>query len=402
MKILQVTNFFKPAWESGGVTRVCYELAKNLSLTKNDVTVYTTDGFHSRLNVKTNVPVDVDGIRVYYFYNLLIPLVKKMNLTTPYYMPFILRKQIKEYDIIHIHEHRTLMAAFVHHYAKKYQIPYVLEPQGTILRMGRMQYLKKIFDSLVGYDIIKDSSKVIAGTELESHEEESMGVSPDRIALILPGYDIDSYQKLPKINTFRNKYDITEKNIILFLGRINEIKGLDYLVKSFYELLKLDNDSILVLVGQNDGFKPNIEKLVADLKIADKVLFTGLLTGTDKLAAYVDADIFVQPSKYERFCGSPFEAILCNTPIIVTKNTGCGNFVEQMNFGYTVDYDDVDSLQKIMMTVLLDSSEAAKKTKNAKSYITKNLGWKERSKKYIELYNDVVNGEDNGMENTLV
>ena len=52
MKILQVTNFFKPSWEAGGIARVAYEISKELVNRGHEVTVYTTDGFKYRLNFK--------------------------------------------------------------------------------------------------------------------------------------------------------------------------------------------------------------------------------------------------------------------------------------------------------------------------------------------------------------
>ena len=52
MKILQVTNFFKPSWESGGPARVAYGLSKKLIERGDEMTVYTTDGFKSKLDMK--------------------------------------------------------------------------------------------------------------------------------------------------------------------------------------------------------------------------------------------------------------------------------------------------------------------------------------------------------------
>src|SRR4030042_2636002 len=101
MKILQVTNFFKPSWESGGPARVVYEISRKLIEKGHEVTVYTTDGFKWRLDVEKNKPINVDGIRTYYFRNLSNFLAKKVFLT-PYYLPFVARREIKNFDIIHI------------------------------------------------------------------------------------------------------------------------------------------------------------------------------------------------------------------------------------------------------------------------------------------------------------
>ncbi|WP_054864778.1 glycosyltransferase [Methanosarcina barkeri] len=93
---------------------------KNLVKEGHEVTVFTTDGFKSRLKIIKNKPVDVDGINTYYFRNLSNYLTKR-NIVIPYYLPFIARRKIQDFDVIHIHEHRTLLAVIVHYYSKKVQ-----------------------------------------------------------------------------------------------------------------------------------------------------------------------------------------------------------------------------------------------------------------------------------------
>ena len=172
MKILQTTNFFKPSWESGGSARVAYGLSKKLTENGHEVTVYTTDGFKSRLDVEKNKPIDVDGIRTYYFGNLSRYLAKEMVLPIPYYTPVIARKEIKDYDIIHIHEYRTLLGAIAYHYAKRYRIPYVLQAHGDIPRIQGKQSLKWLFDITWGNRIIKDAEKIIFTSKFELKESQ--------------------------------------------------------------------------------------------------------------------------------------------------------------------------------------------------------------------------------------
>lgn len=374
------------------MARVAYEISKRLVERGHDVTVYTTNRSLYKTNLETNKALYLEGMKVYYFENLRKYFPRKIPPPVPYYLPFIARKEIRDFDIIHIHGHRTLLATIVHHYAKKYNIPYIIDPQGSIMRIINKQKLKRIFDIFFGYRLMRDAYKVIAGTEMEKDEEKSMGVNEEKIVLILPGYDVNSFSNLPDPGQFRNNFGIKEKNIILFLGRIHEIKGVDFLVKSFSELTHSKKDIILVITGPDDGYKSTVEKLIDELNISSKILFTGFLEGDEKLSAYVDATIFVQPSKYERFCGSPFEAILCNTPIIVTKNTGCGNFVNKMGLGYTVEYGDITALRATMDRVLNDPSEAKLKTQKCKEYIVSNLTWEKQIEKYEKLYQSAIEG----------
>lgn len=156
MKILHVTPFFKPSWEAGGPPRSVYETACRQVIGGHEVTVFTTDGFKKRLNVEKNVPLDVDGIKTYYFRNLSMFLAGGLNFPVPYYMPLVVRKKLKEFDIIHIHEHRTFLAAIIHRYAKKYNIPYVIQPRGSAPTMIKSRQ-KDIFDKIVGKSIIYDA-----------------------------------------------------------------------------------------------------------------------------------------------------------------------------------------------------------------------------------------------------
>ena len=98
MKILQVTNFFKPAWETGGVTRVAYDMSKYLHELGHSVTVYTTDGGNKRLKVTKNRVTYIDGIKTYYFKNVSQYLAKSFNFVTPYYLTLILKKEINKFD----------------------------------------------------------------------------------------------------------------------------------------------------------------------------------------------------------------------------------------------------------------------------------------------------------------
>ena len=251
MKILQVTSFFKPSWEAGGPPRAVYEISRELVKRGHDVTVYTTDGYKHRLNVEKNKPVNVDGIRVYYFRNLSNYLTRKWLLPFPYYLPIIAKKEVKDFDIIHIHEYRTFSTIVAYHYAKKYGIPYILQPRGSLPRIKKA-IQKKIFDALFGSSIIKNASKIIATSTIESGLYKSIfpNLETGKIIHLPNGINLDSYTDLPKRGNFRKKYSINEnEKVILFLSRIHERKGADILMKAFSKLR--DEFSIVCICHRN-------------------------------------------------------------------------------------------------------------------------------------------------------
>lgn len=388
MKILQVTNFFKPSFEAGGVTRVAYEISRSLVKNNHEVTVFTTNRSKKNINVKANSPLNIEGMKVYYFDNLRKYFPVKI-IPIPYYLPIIARKEIQNFDIIHIHEHRSLLALIVHHYAKKYNIPYVLQAHGSIPNTIGKQKQKNLYDTIWGNKILKDASQLIAVSNIEVDQYKQIGIPDEKIIVIPNGIDTESFRTLPKNGIFKKKYGISEKHVILFLGRLNEIKGIDFLIESYAKLVSEMDDVSLVIAGPNDGFKNKAELLISQLNLHN-VKFIGYISGVDKYAAYLDADVLVYPSFFEIFGLVPFEAIMCGTPIIVTDGCGCGEIVKEANCGYLVKYGDVDDLAKKIKTILENPELSSSFVEIGKRYICNNLGWNNTILKIEGCYADCI------------
>lgn len=351
MRILQVTNFFKPSFESGGVARVAYDISRSLVKNNHEITVFTTNRSGMDINVKANRPLNIEGMKVYYFDNLRKYFPVKI-VPIPYYLPIIARKEIQNFDIIHIHEHRSLLAIIVHHYAKKYNVPYVLQAHGSVLPFLQKQKFKKIFDVFFGYSILKGASKVIALNETEASQYQKMGVNPYKIEIIPNGIDISDYNNATKKGTFRAKNSISKKSkIILYVGRMHRNKGIDLLVQSYSILLKDIPDSKLVLVGPDDGFRAELEKLCEKLGVRENVLFTGFVDSETKMAALRDSDIFVTPS-FSGFPVSFLEACFFCLPIITTTKGDNLNWIDH-KVGYVVPYNN-EELSDAIFNILSD------------------------------------------------
>ena len=390
MKILQVTNFFKPSWESGGPARVAYEISKKLVERGHEVTVYTTDGFKWRIDVEKNKPADVDGIKTYYFRNLSSYLTRKMNLPIPYYLPIVARRTLRDFDMIHIHEYRTVLAIVVHHYAKKYGIPYILQPRGSIPRTSKSKQ-KKLFDALFGRAIIKDASKIIASSKLES--DQYWDVFPDlegeKIVHIPNGIDLETYQNLPKKGEFRKKYSIAEdEKVILFLGRIHKIKGIDILIEAFSKLKEELQGVKLVIAGPDDGYLDRLKLMVDKLSIEDDVIFPGPLYEKEKSEAYVDADVFVVPSKYESFGNVVLEAMAHNTPVVVTNSCGVSEWLSSAE----IINPTVDSLYVKLSEILKKSKSENLKSKRRMKKDVEKFSWETIVDRIESIYYEIVGG----------
>jgi glycosyltransferase involved in cell wall biosynthesis len=373
MNILQVLHFSTPA--RGGSVVVPCSLSKHLAKREHEVTIFTTDFEFDKEYAKS-----LDGVRVVPFHciaNIGLMLISPE-------MKGQLKKEIRDFDVIHMHSFRSYQNILTHHYAKKYEIPYILQAHGSVLPIFQKQRLKKIFDIFFGYRILRDASKVIALTKTEAEQYKKMGVDEDKIEIVPNGIDLSEYDNLPKRGEFRKKYGIREdEKMILYLGRIHKIKGIDLLVAAFADLIKELDDVRLVIVGPDDGFLSTLKRQIGDFKIGDKILFTGPLYERDKLKAYVDADVYVLPSVYETFPVTVLEACACGTPVIVTDRCGIVDIVDKV--GCVAEYDK-GKLRDAISKVLSDEGLRRSFGEEGGRLVREEFGWGEVVKKVEEVY----------------
>jgi glycosyltransferase involved in cell wall biosynthesis len=119
------------------------------------------------------------------------------------------------------------------------------------------------------------------------------------------------------------------------------------------------SDIKLVIAGPDDGSLSQIQQQIRELQIENDVLYTGPLYGKDKLEAYIDADVFVLPSRYEAFPNTILEAWACGTPVIATKNCCISDVIRDTEESAVIDCDPVQMKEKILD--LLSNEEKRKK-----------------------------------------
>ena len=363
MKILQVNHFLSPL-HGGGSIDVISNLSKHLAKRGHEVTIFTTDFELDKAYIKS-----LDSVRVVPFHcianiglMLISPTMKKQ-----------LKKEINNFDVIHMHNFRSYQNIIAQHYAKKYGIPYVLQAHGSVLPFFQKQILKKLYDRMWGYETLRNASKVIAVTPVEAEQYNKMGIDEDKIEIVPNGIDLLEYNNLPRRGEFRERYSLRDdEKIVLYLGRLHKIKGIDLLIEAFSDLIEKLDDVRLVIVGPDDGYLSTLKKQITDLKIGDKILFTGPLYEMDKLKAYVDADVYVLPSMYEIFGITVLEACACGTPVIVTDRCGIMDFVDKV--GYVVEYDK-DQLRDSIFRVLSDEGVKRRFGEDGKALVKEHFGW---------------------------
>lgn len=378
MKILQVIPYFCPRF--GGDVNVCTNLSLELAKRKHEVTIITTDfGFDSQYADT----IRSGGVQV-------IPVTCIANIGLFLFSPSMkiwLEKNLKDFDIIHLHNYRSYQNIVIHQYARKQKIPYFLQAHGSVLPVFEKQHMKKLYDFIWGSRILRDASKLIAVSTVEKRQYLKMGMPQNKIEIIPNGIDLTEYGTLPERGKFKNKYGIgSDEKIILYFGRLHKRKGLEFLITGFSDLLDKYQDVKLVIAGPDDGFLDTLEKQVKKLKINENVLVTGPLYNNEKLEAFVDAGVLVYPGILEIFGLVPFEAIMCGTPVIVADDCGCGEIIKEAEAGYLVKSGDIAGLSAQISEVLANPHNAQEKVKCGQMYIKENLSYDVVMDRFLQLY----------------
>lgn len=389
IRILQVVPYFYPAWSYGGIPRLVYGLSRELTRKGHKVSVITTDVYDSekRLSIPPH-PVNLSGIEVLYLRNLSNSLAYRHQFFLPLYDMSRLERVFRCFDIVHIHGHRNLLENIAHHYSKRCGIPFVLTPNGTLPRIERKKGVKVLWDLLLGNRVIKDASHFIAVSNSEVAQFIRFGIPEEKITMIYNGIELEEFRELPAKNSFKRRWKIEGRKVVLYLGQLTPRKGVDFLIRAFKEVHI--RDATLVIAGNDMGLGKKLRHLIKELSLEKRVIFTGLLTGIERLSALVDADILIYPSTHEVFGLVPFEGLLCGTPVVVGDDCGCGEIINRAGGGYLVRYGDEGSLIQKIENILKAPDSVKNMIERGKRFIEKNLSWGVIAEKTIGVYRQVL------------
>lgn len=254
-------------------------------------------------------------------------------------------------DVLHNHGMWQMNAVYPGWAATKGNINLVVSPRGAFsswaMRSG--SFLKRAFWPLLQYPALAATTCFHATAGSEYEDIRRMGFRQP-VAIIPNGIDIPDLQ--PKAPG--------DSRILLFLGRIHPVKGLDMLLPAWRVVQDRFPEWRLVIAGNDDGYYgrsgylDELHILVQKLGLK-RIEFIGEQRGVNKLKAYQDADLFVLPSYSENFGVTVAEALAAGTPAIVTKGAPWGGLIKQ-DAGWWVDIG-IDSLAACLENALSRSSD---------------------------------------------
>jgi glycosyltransferase involved in cell wall biosynthesis len=319
MRILQLVAYYPPAWGYGGPPRVMYSLARALVGRGHAVTVYTTDAWDETRRVPERER-DLDGVRVVSFPNLSNSLAWRRKTFWPVGLIPRLRASAHEFDVAHISAVRSLLHARLHRTLRR-RLPYVIDAHGAMPRpAGWRRFPALAWDPLILRPFLRDAAVLLAQTP---HEGDLYRAHlPDgRIEQLPLPLDLHELDRHRPAGTLRTRLGIGPDTLLmLFLGRIERRKGVDFLVRGFAEFARRATvDARLALVGRDAGALAEVLAVIAALGLNGKATFVGPMYDEARLAAYADADVFVlTPPYWEETSLAALEAAASGVPCVMT------------------------------------------------------------------------------------
>lgn len=371
MNILQVVPYFAPAWGYGGPPRIVLDASRELVRRGHRVQVVTTDALDAEKRVERCTDT-IDGVTVTYLPNVSNALAWHQKVFTPKGAGEVLARAAQSADVAHLTDFRTVLHLAAHRALTAARVPYVLQPCGSMPRVGGVKsVLKLAFDLVGGFALVRDAARLLAVSGYEREEFLKLGGRAERVDIVPHAIDAGEFAAPPARGAFRAKLGIgADELVMLFLGRINEHKGIEPLLRAFAR-----TDHVrLVLVGRDDGFLAQMHALITELGLAGRALFAGPVYAADRLQAYVDADLFVMtPSHYEETSVAVLEALACGTPALITHQAPVPGMVEA-GAGLAVECT-VPAIADGMRALLGDRAELARMRERARAHVMGTFSW---------------------------
>lgn len=343
MKIAQVCHRYYP--HIGGVETYVKEVSERLVKKDFQVEVLTTDPSGELLREEI-----INGVRVRRF--------KSWAPSEAYYFSKELKRYLVKnsdnYDVVHAHNYHAFPALYAAQAKGRNKLLFTPHYHGTGHKFFRK--LLHIPYKFLGKKILDKADRIVC---VSNHERnlvmKRFKVNEKKVVIIPPGINLEEFKGLKK----RSK----NYRVILYVGRLEEYKGVDHMIRA---LPKLDDDILLEIVGKGP-YKKNLVQLMNKLGVRSRIKFYQDLPRKDLLQKYADANLVVLLSKFEVYSITIAEALTAGTPCIVANTSALTEWVDNKScFGISYPIN-VDELSKLVNHVIRSNNRAyLRKTRSKK------------------------------------
>ena len=287
----------------------------------------------------------------------------------------------EEFDVIHAHDWLSFPAGIA---AKEVSgKPLVVQLHSTEYdRCGGLNLNQGVYDiEKKGMEL---ADRVIGVSNLtKAIIKEHYGIPDSKVFTVHNRINADEYNQDVEDRIFRIKKD--GKKVVLFAGRITLQKGPDYFLQGAKKVLDYEKNVLFVMAGSGD-MEYKIMRDAADMGISDKFIFTGFLRGKELSHIFKMADIFVMPSVSEPFGIAALESIVHGTPVILSKQSGVSEVVQN---ALKVDFWDTDEMANKILSILKHESLHSVLKENGENEV-KVFTWDTAADECLRIYRGMI------------
>jgi D-inositol-3-phosphate glycosyltransferase len=297
------------------------------------------------------------------------------------------------YDIVFSH---YWLSALVGKYLQaKCQTPYVamyhtLGAVKNVIGIGEHDPELRIVSER---ETVQDCRRIIVATENEKQDlMRYYGALLEKIGVVPCGVNMELFRPVDRMAA-RQKLGISNEKVLLFVGRIDPLKGIDRLLQALTYLPSRDGLR-LVIIGGDENSRPEIEKLKrlsVELKVQDSVKFEGLIKQERLPYYYSAADVCVVPSYYESFGLVALESLSCGTPVVATDVGDMKNIIRPGETGYVAP-DNAPEKLAAAIARLLSRLERDRESVLAVRASVSRFGWANIAETVVGEMRAVVDG----------
>ncbi|HET9909034.1 MAG TPA: glycosyltransferase [Anaerolineales bacterium] len=251
--------------------------------------------------------------------------------------------------------------------------------------------------------VLRRADRVVVATVAELTQLRFLYKANGNMVVIPPGVDVSHFYPIPSDEAKMYVGLKPDDRMVLFVGRIEPLKGVDTLIEAMSCLqLKEKNRPVhLAIIGGDPAASPEemtvemarLQKLCDDLSVDQTVVFLGK-RDQDKLPYYYSAaQLVVMPSHYESFGMVALEAMACGTPVVASEVGGLAYLVRDGETGFTIPDQEPDELCDKISWLLNDRELHETMSARAVEY-AQDYAWEKIAKQIVEVYEGLMEIRD--------
>ena len=244
------------------------------------------------------------------------------------------------------------------------------------------------------------ADRILVSTLAEQTQLRFLYKADDRkLEIIPPGVDVEHFYPIPSDEAKLFVGLKPEDRMILFVGRIDPLKGLDQIIRAMPGLRAASpgRPVHLAIIGGEPDASPDektaemrrLQRLCDELNMDQTVVFLGKRRQDTLQYYYSAAEVVVMPSHYESFGMAALEAMACGTPVIASDIGGLGFLVQDGQTGFTVPDGDPELLLE-KLSLLLDDRQLRQRMGAAATAYAQDFSWDRITKQVLSVYRELV------------